>query len=185
MAENKLSFDELSLKDEILRGIYSYGFENPSVIQHKSIPVIVSGKDIISQAQSGTGKTGAFSIGSLNNVDEDLKETQVIILSPTRELADQTNQTIKDLGKWPIRQKPVFRESSPIFWEWSPPFLGTLPVFRESSGKAQGKPRAKPGQISPPGQNPGQNQGKLQVEKHQGKLSLYFPTSVHTHYTTK
>ena len=79
MAENKLSFDELSLKDEILRGIYSYGFENPSVIQHKSIPVIVSGKDIISQAQSGTGKTGAFVIGILQKLKVEEKNTQIII----------------------------------------------------------------------------------------------------------
>ena len=61
-----LSFDQLGIKDNLLRGVYAYGFEKPSVIQHKSIPVIMSGKDVIAQAQSGTGKTGAFSIGSLN-----------------------------------------------------------------------------------------------------------------------
>tara|TARA_Y100000817_G_C16856842_1_gene544345 strand:+ start:224 stop:1369 length:1146 start_codon:yes stop_codon:yes gene_type:complete len=100
MAENKLSFDELSLKDEILRGIYSYGFENPSVIQHKSIPVIVSGKDIISQAQSGTGKTGAFVIGILQKLKVEEKTTQIIIISPTRELSRQTMEVVKEIGKY-------------------------------------------------------------------------------------
>ena len=100
MAENKLSFDELSLKDEILRGIYSYGFENPSVIQHKSIPVIVSGKDIISQAQSGTGKTGAFVIGILQKLKVEEKNTQIIIISPTRELSRQTMEVVKEIGKY-------------------------------------------------------------------------------------
>ena len=76
MAEEKvlelseLTFDELKIRENLLRGIYAYGFEKPSMIQHKSIPVLNSGKDVIAQAQSGTGKTGAFSIGSLNNVDE-------------------------------------------------------------------------------------------------------------------
>jgi len=95
-----LSFDQLGIKDNLLRGVYAYGFEKPSVIQHKSIPVIMSGKDVIAQAQSGTGKTGAFSIGSLNRVDEDLKETQIIVLSPTRELADQTYKVITELSSY-------------------------------------------------------------------------------------
>jgi len=95
-----LSFDPLGIKENLLRGVYSYGFEKPSIIQHKSIPVLMSGKDVIAQAQSGTGKTGAFSIGSLNNVDEGLKETQIIIISPTRELADQTYKVITELSSY-------------------------------------------------------------------------------------
>ena len=66
---NKATFDELNLKDNLLRGIFSYGFENPSNIQKKSVPIINSGKDLIAQSQSGTGQTGAFSIGVLNNID--------------------------------------------------------------------------------------------------------------------
>ena len=106
MAEEKelelseLSFDQLNIKETILRGVYGYGFEKPSVIQHKAIPVLMSGKDVIAQAQSGTGKTGAFSIGSLCNVDETLKQTQVIVLSPTRELAEQTFQVMKELSSY-------------------------------------------------------------------------------------
>ena len=63
--EKKLSFENLSLKEELLRGVFSYGFENPSIIQSKAVPTFVSGKDLIAQAQSGTGKTGACIIGSL------------------------------------------------------------------------------------------------------------------------
>jgi translation initiation factor 4A len=105
MAESKLeltelSFDELNISENLLRGIYGYGFEKPSMIQHKSIPVLSSGKDVIAQAQSGTGKTGAFSIGSLCNVDPSLKHTQVIVLSPTRELAEQTFQVMKELASY-------------------------------------------------------------------------------------
>jgi translation initiation factor 4A len=95
-----LSFDQLGIKENLLRGVYAYGFEKPSVIQHKAVPVLIRGTDIIAQAQSGTGKTGAFSIGSLNNVDEELKETQIIILSPTRELADQTFKVITEISSY-------------------------------------------------------------------------------------
>jgi len=97
---SELTFDTLQLKENLLRGIYSYGFEKPSMIQHKAVPVLISGKDVVAQAQSGTGKTGAFSIGSLNNVNESMKDTQVIILSPTRELADQTYKVIQELSSY-------------------------------------------------------------------------------------
>ena len=97
---SELSFDELNLNENLLRGIYSYGFEKPSMIQHKAVPVLTSGKDVIAQAQSGTGKTGAFSIGSLNRVDETLKESQILILSPTRELAEQTFTVMKELSAY-------------------------------------------------------------------------------------
>ena len=104
MSEEKklteLSFDSLDIKENILRGIYAYGFEKPSIIQHKAIPIINSGKDIIAQAQSGTGKTGAFSIGVLNNIDFSLNETQVIILSPTRELSSQIFNVVTELSSY-------------------------------------------------------------------------------------
>lgn len=98
--EEKVSFDQLELKEELLRGVYSYGFENPSLIQHKSIPIFTSGKDLIAQAQSGTGKTGAFVIGSLQKVDPEQKNTQIIIISPTRELSRQTMTVLEELSKY-------------------------------------------------------------------------------------
>ena len=99
---SELAFDQLEIKENILRGVYAYGFEKPSLIQHKAIPTLMKGKDVIAQAQSGTGKTGAFAIGSLCRVDEALKDTQVIVLSPTRELADQSFKVIKELLLHPI-----------------------------------------------------------------------------------
>ena len=98
--KNNGSFEDLSLKDTLLRGIYSYGFEVPSAIQSKSVPVIKSEKDLIAQAQSGTGKTGAFVIGSLERVNEEEKSTQVIIISPTRELSKQTSEVVGELSKY-------------------------------------------------------------------------------------
>ena len=98
--KNNGSFEDLSLKETLLRGIYSYGFEVPSAIQSKSVPVIKSEKDVIAQAQSGTGKTGAFVIGSLERVNEEEKSTQVIIISPTRELSKQTSEVVGELSKY-------------------------------------------------------------------------------------
>ena len=92
------SFEDLNINDDLLRGIYSYGFEKPSNIQYKSLPIFNSGKDMIAQSQSGTGKTGAFSIGVLNNIDLTLKKTQYIILTPTHELAKQIYSVIENLG---------------------------------------------------------------------------------------
>ena len=94
------TFDDFDLKDNLLRGIYSHGFENPSDIQVKALPIINSKKDLLAQAQSGTGKTGAFSIGALNLVDENLKKTQILILNPTYELVNQNYDVIKALSQY-------------------------------------------------------------------------------------
>ena len=96
----QLSFDTLNLKDNLLRGIYSYGFENPSKIQNESIPVLLTGKDLIAQAQSGTGKTGAFLIGALQKLDESKRETQILILAPTHELVHQIYEVTVELSKY-------------------------------------------------------------------------------------
>ena len=92
------SFDDMPLKDSLLKGIYSTGFENPSIIQQKAIVPLIDKKDLIAQSQSGTGKTGTFCIGVLQRVNPSLNKTQGLILSPTRELARQTYNVIKDLG---------------------------------------------------------------------------------------
>ena len=94
------SFDAMKLRDELLRGIFSYGFETPSVIQQKAILPMISGKDIIAQAQSGTGKTATFCIGILQQLDLTNPDTQALILSPTRELADQTRKVMLALGDY-------------------------------------------------------------------------------------
>jgi translation initiation factor 4A len=93
------TFDELNLKPELLRGIYGYGFEKPSAIQQKAILPIIKQRDVIAQAQSGTGKTAAFAIGSLQLVDVGKDEIQCLVLSPTRELAQQTSIVYQFLGE--------------------------------------------------------------------------------------
>jgi len=92
------NWDELDIKPELLRGIYSYGFEKPSEIQKRSIPEIIKGHDVIAQAQSGMGKTGAFSIGTLELIDCKKPKLQALLLAPTHELVKQTLQVIKSLG---------------------------------------------------------------------------------------
>jgi len=92
------SWDELDISCDLLRGIYGYGFERPSPIQSRAIVPIIKGKDIIAQAQSGTGKTAAFSVGALSLVDLSKSETQILIMSPTRELTKQISLVISSLG---------------------------------------------------------------------------------------
>lgn len=92
------TWDDFELKDCLLRGIYSYGFENPSEIQKKAILPIISGNDTIAQAQSGTGKTGAFSISTLQRIDVTKKELQGLIIAPTHELAKQISSVISSIG---------------------------------------------------------------------------------------
>jgi superfamily II DNA/RNA helicase len=93
------TWEELEAEQELLRGIYAYGFEKPSPIQKKAICPIFDGKDIIAQAQSGTGKTGCFAIGVLERIDTSINHTQALILSPTRELSQQTKNVIDSIGK--------------------------------------------------------------------------------------
>jgi len=92
------SWDELEITPDLLRGIYAYGFETPSPIQKKAIIPLIMKKDIIGQAQSGTGKTATFTIGALSNVNLEDKNVQVIVLSPTRELSVQTANVFKGIG---------------------------------------------------------------------------------------
>jgi translation initiation factor 4A len=92
------TWDDLEIPSELLRGIYAYGFEKPSEIQKKSIAPILAGRDVIAQAQSGMGKTGAFSIGTLGRIDVSKPKVQAILMAPTHELVKQTNSVIKALG---------------------------------------------------------------------------------------
>jgi len=92
------SWDELDIKPDLLRGIYAYGFERPSPIQKKAIIPIIQKKDIIAQAQSGTGKTATFTIGALQLIDLTLQQPQILVLSPTRELVTQTAKVMENIG---------------------------------------------------------------------------------------
>lgn len=113
------TFDALGLKEDLLRGIYAYGwfisallpcprkalrqcartgFEKPSAIQQRAILPVTKGRDVIAQAQSGTGKTATFSISMLQSIDTSVRETQALVLSPTRELATQIQSVVLALG---------------------------------------------------------------------------------------
>lgn len=95
-----LNFEEMNLKENLLRGIFAYGFEKPSKIQSKAIVPITSGIDIIAQSQSGTGKTGTFVISALQTIDNNVNGVQAIIVSNTRELAFQIKDVCSDIGQY-------------------------------------------------------------------------------------
>merc|ERR1712093_616968 len=94
------TFTDMHLKENLLRGIYAYGYESPSAVQSRAIVQICKGRDVIAQAQSGTGKTATFSISMLQSIDSSVRETQALVLSPTRELATQIQSVILALGDY-------------------------------------------------------------------------------------
>lgn len=103
-------FDEFDLDAKLLRAITEMGFEQPSPIQAKAIPVILQGKDIVGQAQTGTGKTAAFGIPLLQMINPKDKNLQAIVLSPTRELAIQIAEEMRKLSKFShgIKILPIY-----------------------------------------------------------------------------
>ena len=94
------TFDDMKLRDELMKGIYAYGFDKPSSVQQRAIMPIIEGKDVIVQSQAGTGKTCVFSVGALQRLETKIKDTQILILSPTRELAEQSQKVILALGDY-------------------------------------------------------------------------------------
>ncbi|KAJ7522149.1 hypothetical protein O6H91_19G085500 [Diphasiastrum complanatum] len=92
-------FEDYFLKRELLMGIYEKGFERPSPIQEESIPIALTGRNILARAKNGTGKTAAFCIPAIEKIDQNKNAIQVLILVPTRELALQTSQVCKELSK--------------------------------------------------------------------------------------
>ena len=98
--EKVVLFDDLGLKPELLKSIKSAGFVSPSPIQQEAIPVVLAGKDMVGQAHTGTGKTAAFSLPALNNMD--LKKNsgvELLVITPTRELATQVSDEIYKYGR--------------------------------------------------------------------------------------
>lgn len=98
-ATKGIEWENLYLKRELLMGIFEAGFEHPSPIQEESIPIALTGRDILARAKNGTGKTAAFVIPALEKVNLKLEKIQALLLVPTRELALQTSQVCKTLGK--------------------------------------------------------------------------------------
>ena len=90
-------FEDMNVPVKILEGIFAYGWDKPSPIQQKAIVPLMNGRDVIAQAQSGTGKTGAFTIGTLSSVNTNKEKPQILMLSPVRDLAMQTYHLVKNL----------------------------------------------------------------------------------------
>jgi len=94
------TFDKMGLREDLLRGIYEYGFDKPSAIQQRAVVPIIKGRDVIAQAQSGTGKTSMISLAVCQNIKTETREVQALIVSPTRELASQTDRVILAIGDY-------------------------------------------------------------------------------------
>nr|CAH8842016.1 unnamed protein product [Trichobilharzia regenti] len=94
------SFDRMNLKESLLRGIFAYGFEKPSAIQQRAILPSIEGRNVIAQAQSGTGKTATFSIAILQQICTTDPRCQALVLAPTRELAKQIQMVVLALGDY-------------------------------------------------------------------------------------
>jgi|GEM_PF-6418424 Superfamily II DNA and RNA helicases len=109
-----LLFEDLKLSREMKRAIADMGFEEATPIQSLALPHILDGKDVIGQAQTGTGKTAAFGIPVLENLDSSVKGVQAVILCPTRELAIQVAEEIKKLSKYKKQQFYLFMGDNPL-----------------------------------------------------------------------
>jgi ATP-dependent RNA helicase DDX6/DHH1 len=99
ISRRNVNFEDYFLKRELLMGIFEKGFEKPSPIQEEAIPIALTGKDVLARAKNGTGKTASFVIPVLEKVRPDVSAIQALLLVPTRELALQTAQVTKELGK--------------------------------------------------------------------------------------
>ena len=98
-SRRNVGFEDYFLKRELLMGIFEKGFETPSPIQEEAIPIVLTGRDVLARAKNGTGKTASFVIPALEKVDPTQNSVQILLLVPTRELALQTAQVTKELGK--------------------------------------------------------------------------------------
>src|SRR5918994_1783693 len=103
------TFAELGLSEPILQALQDVGYENPSPIQEQAIPPLLEGRDVIGQAQTGTGKTAAFGLPLMESVDPDDDEVQAIVLTPTRELCIQVTQALRAYAEHlPVEVVAVF-----------------------------------------------------------------------------
>ena len=100
MSESEqLSFQQLALSEPILKALNDVGYETPSPIQAETIPLLLSGRDVLGQAQTGTGKTAAFALPALSNIDISQRDPQILVLAPTRELAIQVAEAFHKYAK--------------------------------------------------------------------------------------
>src|SRR5687768_15448650 len=99
MPLNTTDFSSLNLRPELLENLATLDFHSMTPVQAKALPLILAGKDVIAQAKTGSGKTAAFALGLLQNLDVKRFRVQTLVLCPTRELADQVGQEIRRLAR--------------------------------------------------------------------------------------
>ena len=104
------NFEQFGLSEDLLKAINEVGYEAPSPIQRKTIPLLLAGKDVVGQAQTGTGKTAAFALPMLQNLDVKSKDVQALVLTPTRELAIQVAEAFHTYAKYlgRVRALPIY-----------------------------------------------------------------------------
>lgn len=128
-----MKFEELALSAETMRAIQTMGFENATEIQEKSIPLIMTGKDVIGKSHTGTGKTMAFGVPAIEMIDHSVKRTQVLVLAPTRELAMQAAEEIRKLT--------LYRESIKVAAVYGgQPVSYQIPILRQGAQIVIGTP---------------------------------------------
>ena len=96
---NENRFESLKLRPELLENLTALGYHEMTLIQAKALPMVLAGRDVVARAKTGSGKTAAFALGALNSLDTKLTRVQSLVLCPTRELADQVTQEIRNLAK--------------------------------------------------------------------------------------
>jgi ATP-dependent RNA helicase DeaD len=107
------SFESLGLRAELVRAVTELGYENPTPIQEGAIPALLGGRDVLGQAQTGTGKTAAFALPMLEKLELKASGVQALVLAPTRELAIQVAEAIYQYGRhWNVRVLPIYGGSS-------------------------------------------------------------------------
>ena len=93
--EGRMNFQDFSLAEPVLKTLTEVGYEVPTPIQEQTIPLVLAGRDVVGQAQTGTGKTAAFALPLLSRIELDRREVQVLVLTPTRELAIQVAEAVQ------------------------------------------------------------------------------------------
>lgn len=107
------TFESFGLHQDLLKAVSEAGFREPSPVQEHAIPLILAGNDIVAQAQTGTGKTAAFGLGAMNNIDPHSKNVEILVITPTRELATQVSDELYMLGRFrDIRTVTIYGGSS-------------------------------------------------------------------------
>ena len=133
--ENNITFQDFNISQKTLQAIQDMGFEEPTPIQVSTIPVILEGRDVTGQAQTGTGKTAAFGVPAIEQVDVGNRETQVLVLSPTRELAIQTAE---EFARWRSTTAASTSSQSMAASRSSGSSAGYAAAPRSSSGRPGG-----------------------------------------------